>query len=408
MKQENEHLTTETKYYIKKSRDDRASVEALKQENEQLTSETKHYIQKVDNLSKDLAQTQTQLEDAKSAEANPSGHETDSLKSENLRLRNERRYLAEDYDKCCKQIEELSSELLCMEQQLRDARELAVDGKNADAELIKLKQEKSQLLHDLHAANAKVRQQHGELQNAKRELSTAQNAKDEVKKSVPKIQQLVEALSSENANLKEKNEGFERAREYLENRSRELQGLLATATNERGMAYKERNNLKETNTNLLTKFKKLSGERDAALREHTSVRTKLDKIAADFEADYETIRSKTETLLVEKRALEDKVAFLEASKASIEDNADRILERDNAMTGQYDRLKAEFKKQSLKNVELQGEVNQLVKRLAHLKDEFGRVSRDNCALTDIIQSRARSNEPANKRRDGHGFRALGL
>ena len=171
----------------------------------------------------------------------------------------------------------------------------------------------------------------------------------------------------------------------LGNVLRELQCLLSTATSERDIACNERNDLMGSNANLLTKAKMLSSERDAALREKESTRTKLDKIAADFEADYETVRSKVDTLVVEKKALEDKITFLEASKASVEGNADRILQRDNALAGQYDRMKVEFKKQTMKTSELQDEVNNLIKRLMRLKGENGQLSRDNAALKDMIK-----------------------
>jgi hypothetical protein len=46
----------------------------------------------------------------------------------------------------------------------------------------------------------------------------------------------------------------------------------------------------------------------------------------------------------EKAQLEHQLIMLEASKASIEHNADRILERDNALSGQHDSLVAELRR----------------------------------------------------------------
>jgi len=175
---------------------------------------------------------------------------------------------------------------------------------------------------------------------------------------------------------------------------------VSTVTSERDSAYNEMKNL-------MSKFKRLSNERDTAIREKENFRMKLDKLASDFEADYETVRSKIDTLLTEKKDLRGKITFLEASKASVEDNADRILERDNAIAVQHDRLKSSFKKQTMRIAELQDEVNQVVMRLTRFKAENGRLARDNCALKDIIQisSEARSDDPNNKKRTILGFRA---
>ena len=121
-------------------------------------------------------------------------------------------------------------------------------------------------------------------------------------------------------------------------------------------------------------------------------KNKLLKLAADFEAQYETVRSKTDSLLAEKDALQDKLTFLEASKASLQENADRILQRNNTLMGQQCRFKVEFKKQTLMIAELQEELNQVVKRLTRLKAENSRPQ-----LCDMVQvSRARLEEEFNR------------
>ena len=111
--------------------------------------------------------------------------------------------------------------------------------------------------------------------------------------------------------------------------------------------------------------------------------------------------------MADKKALEENVTFLEASKASVEDNADRILQRDNTIAAKYDRLKVEFKTQTMRIADLQDETKQLVKRLVHLKSENDRISNDNSALNDMIQTRPNADrlyESNGKTRAKFGFR----
>ena len=105
-----------------------------------------------------------------------------------------------------------------------------------------------------------------------------------------------------------------------------------------------------------------------------------------------------------KDALQDKLTFLEASKASLQENADRIQQRNNTLMGQQCRFKVEFNKQTLMIAELQEELNQVVKILTRLKAENSRPQ-----LCDMVQvSRARLEEEFNRnkrRRGAFGFRA---
>lgn len=87
----------------------------------------------------------------------------------------------------------------------------------------------------------------------------------------------------------------------------------------------------------------------------------------------------------EKSDMEHQVLFLEASKASIEQNADRILERDNAITGQHDMLKAELKKIARALAQREDEIIQLTRRLDFLKTENERLMHDNTALRDAMK-----------------------
>ncbi|KAL9181488.1 hypothetical protein ACHAXT_010293 [Thalassiosira profunda] len=313
--------------------------------------------ERVDCLERELAAARRQQGVSSEAEMGGVHQEVDRLKAENVRLRSERRHLEEDFKQCCDKMDALSSEL--------DAAQQQNDGASQER-VVQLETENSALLSHVNEANSEIKQLYAEVQDTKRELNRLQNAKnDELKRSVAKIQHLVEALTSDNAELKEKNEALERARD-------------SPSFRPRGM-----------------------------VREKDSVRMKLDKIAADFECDYETVRSKIDSLLEEKNALDDRVAFLEASKASVETNADRILERDNALAGRHDRLKAEYKKQTMRTAELEDEVSQLVRRLARLKGQVGQLHRDNHALKDMVQSQAsRSRHVAQSTSPGDGKRRV--
>jgi chromosome segregation ATPase len=130
--------------------------------------------------------------------------------------------------------------------------------------------------------------------------------------------------------------------------------------------------------------------------------------------DYETVRSKIDNILEEKKRLEDKVTFLEASKASVEDNADRILERDNTLARQHDRLKAEYKKQTMMMADLQNGADQLRQRLERVKSENERLARDARALKELnnrhegrlfVKSKERLLQSNDKRGAIFGFRA---
>merc|ERR1712194_555980 len=262
-----------------------------------------------------------------------------------------------------------------------------------------------ELTNLLNRADSKIKDLTARVHNTKKELARLQkinaslNGRDqELRGSIAKIQELAEALAADNAELKGTKESSERTREHLEHQSRELQCLLSAATSERDTAHSERKQI-------ASKFKQLSYEKNTALRDKEDCRMKLDKMAAEFEADYETVRSKIDALLLEKKNLQRKITFLEASKASVEHNADRILQRDNALAGQHDRLKSSYKEQSTRMAQLQDEVGQLVQRLARLKEENGRLSCDNCALKDMVKTANGVEEPNGKTRAAaFGFR----
>ena len=142
---------------------------------------------------------------------------------------------------------------------------------------------------------------------------------------------------------------------------------------------------------------------------------------ADFEADYETMRNQLDDASREKAELEHKLdialreraeiehqfIMLEASKVSIEENADRILERDNMLSSEYDKLQVELKHATRKLCERQDENNQLTKRLASIKQEIERLAHDNAALVESVKfttEKMKSPEISHKKRKVFGFR----
>ena len=361
--------------------------DALIAERDRLASDYSHCMQKISDLSDELDAARRQLNGAKQHESKRASSEMDGLRMENTRLRAERQDLTQDFDDCCQKMNDVTNELSRVYLQLQDSKEREVV----------VEKEKAELANMLAAANAKIKELNAQIQLTRKDLKLEENSKAQLRQSIRRIQELVDSLSEENALLKDKNLSLERA-------SRELQCLLSSATAERDVAYNERDKLIESNSGLLSKFKRLSNERDSAIREKESVKLRLDKIAADFEADFETVREKIDTLLQEKQELLDKVTFLEASKASIEDNADRILERDNGLGVRHDRLKSEFKKQTLKVAELEDEVANLSKRLGRMKSAYDQLSNDNSSLVRDIQARSRVDESKGKRRVIFGFR----
>ena len=361
--------------------------DALIAERDRLASDYSHCMQKISDLSDELDGARRQLNGAKQHESKRASSEMDGLRMENTRLRAERQDLTQDFDDCCQKMNDVTNELSRVHLQLQDSKERE--------EMVE--KEKAELANMLAAANAKIKELNAQIQLTRKDLKLEENSKAQLRQSIRRIQELVDSLSEENALLKDKNLSLERA-------SRELQCLLSSANAERDVAYNERDKLIESNSGLLSKFKRLSNERDSAIREKESVKLRLDKIAADFEADFETVREKIDTLLQEKQELLDKVTFLEASKASIEDNADRILERDNGLGVRHDRLKSEFKKQTLKVAELEDEVANLSKRLGRMKSAYDQLSNDNSSLVRDIQARSRVDESKGKRRVIFGFR----
>jgi chromosome segregation ATPase len=123
-----------------------------------------------------------------------------------------------------------------------------------------------------------------------------------------------------------------------------------------------------------------------AVEEQESAKVKLKTLAAEFEADYVMMRSKVDTLTKEKSGLEVRIAMLEAAKASYEYKSDRILERDNAIVVQHDRLKSDFNEQAKKVVYLQQQVAELSLALKRLDAEKKQLSEEDLTLRETIKT----------------------
>jgi chromosome segregation ATPase len=188
-------------------------------------------------------------------EAARTSFEFDKLKAENTRLTAELRSLTNDTT-----IHDLSNELLATKQKLQAGGGM----------LTKFQAENAELVACLDAANANIKDLHGQLLTTKKELKIQGKAQVQIRSSFDRLQSHVETLTAENSELQS-------ARDSLQVRARELQELLSTAT-------ADRDKLMESNTKLLAKFSVLSYERDEAVDEKDQVKRKLDRIAADFEA----------------------------------------------------------------------------------------------------------------------------
>ena len=261
--------------------EDRARVNEMMEENEKLVTEqlrlrndNNEYMQGISENSDQFVDLRQQFENANENAVKRTSYELDGLKAENIRLRAESRHLTNDFADCRKKMTDLSNVLLATQQQLRCSRN---GEESSKGRLVKSETEKSELTEHLNAVHVKNKVLHSQISVITKELKIQEKAKAQLCSSVSRVSQLVDALSSENSALKGRNESLERGRECLESRSLELQHLLSAAS-------KDRDNLMESNTNLSSKFRMLSHERDEAIRDKERFKANLDKIAADFEA----------------------------------------------------------------------------------------------------------------------------
>jgi chromosome segregation ATPase len=213
------------------------------------------------------------------------------LTQENKKLAAENLRLVNDSNKCMLRIGELSDHLVSARQQLKKMSDLSCElmstqqqlqdsmngAKSAYGKWVRSESEKSELCDRLNDANAKIKELNGRISVTSTELKIQEKAKAQLQSSFSRVQQLVDALSSENSDMKKQNESLEKSLEYLEKRSHEIQQLLSATSI-------DRDSLLESNKNLSSMFDMLSHERDEAVHEKERFKANLDRVAADFEA----------------------------------------------------------------------------------------------------------------------------
>jgi chromosome segregation ATPase len=300
------------------------------------------------------------------------------LQKDNERLESGRDRMRAEIDEYQRNVQSLSLKLV-------NSQRLLDDAKQRGSNLEQLKSEKADLAGRLNAANEKVEKMKTQLEQAGAKLMRSHEENvilkerdSELRGSVSRVGELVDAMKRRNTELEEENDSLRIRGEALE---KDIRVALA----ERDDAYARK--------------EKISSERDAAIEEHENAKMKLDVLAAEFEADCETMRSKVDIMTTENKTLEDRIAILEAGKASFEYKSDRILERDNALVGQHERLMSEYQKQTKKMVDLKEQLKALtlvVKRLDLEKEQF---FAERATLRETIKTmrtrlRSHKNEPS--------------
>mmetsp|Transcript_9273 Transcript_9273/g.19179 ORF Transcript_9273/g.19179 Transcript_9273/m.19179 type:complete len:1151 (+) Transcript_9273:490-3942(+) len=324
----------------------------------------------------------------------------DKLKSENLRLKAERRHL-------CDKIQRDGDNEMCFDN-LRSESNVIVEKlqsqiQRANDDLIKSENVRRHLLTQIDAKDAmiseaevKMKRLLVELDEVRRSNSDRARNEHELRDAVARSQSLLRDLTSEYSELKEKNDSFQRTSMHLEKQSNELEGLLSSALTERDTASDEVTRLRQmyeeleaANENLKSDLKSLSNLRDSALYDREMMRLKHDKLIADCNADIELLNMRVKRLSTEKQQLESQLTILNACKGSVQEKADRILEHDNALNGKFERLKVDFKKQTMTVAGLQDEVYRLQRRIHHLKVENERLTQENDEITRSLMSSER-------------------
>ena len=182
--------------------------------------------------------------------------------------------------------QESDDELRLLRMQLQSAKQTIADSDNEmmmKEKLLKHNETESQdALRQLEKARQQV--------NAVRKENEALTKRDkELRASVSRVRELVDNLASENANLKEKIDGYKRKLSECDSRGRELDHLFRSAMNERDTAVKESkasktalHQFKETTKKMTTDFESLREAKNTADLERDNMKLKLDKMAGKF------------------------------------------------------------------------------------------------------------------------------
>ncbi len=215
--------------------------------------------------------------------------ESDLMKSENLRLKAERRHLCDKIQKD----DENAMRSANLRRELKETVEkLQLQLQRATDDLRKSEDNRQHLLSQIDAKNAMISEAEiktksllidlNELRRSNNDL--ARNEK-ELRDSIARSENLLRDLTSENSELKEKNDSFQRTNLHLEKQSKELEELLSSALNERDTASNEMTRFKRmseeleaANDILKDDLRILSNLRDGALYEREKMRLKHDKL----------------------------------------------------------------------------------------------------------------------------------
>lgn len=194
----------------------------------------------------------------------------------------------------------LKSEVSCLKRQ--------ASFKNQDSDELRLlrmqlksaKETIAECDDEIRRNNLSLRNVDAETQELRSHLEVAQQrAKDaekanialtkrdkDLRESVSKVRQLVDSLASENANLKEKIDGYKRKLSERDTRGRELENLFRSAMNERDNAAKEAKDsktalrqLKQSSEKMKYQIEELKKAKNTADFERENMSLRLDKMA---------------------------------------------------------------------------------------------------------------------------------
>ena len=291
--------------------------------------------------------------------------EMKSLRQENMGLKTEGRRMNDKLDEYQRSAKEVASKVLATKRLLDEANQ-----RGSDTE--KLESDKADLVVRLRAAEQKVNKMKVQLQQTGMKLTRSQeenvNLKEregELRGSVLRIRELIDTMKRRNSELDEENNSLIKRVDTLE------KGILA--------ALAERDDAR-------ARKDELTYERDAAFEELESVKLKLDTLAAEFEADCLAMLTEAEITTAENKVLKDKIALLEAGKSSIENKSDRILERDNELVDQNEKLMSEYKQQAKNMVNQKQELNTLSLALKRLELEKKQLIAERVTLRETIKA----------------------
>lgn len=249
---------------------DMVRVDELMEKNTILTIEQSRLRDENDNLAKRVRNLSDELTEQRRRQTKA---EQDSVLQDNL-------FKAENA-RLEQKISDLSKEIRTIQQQLQDANKRE---ENSVVAFFKSESEKSNLKSQLNGANATVKEHSDKIQAMTNELCRYENAKVKHNLTMRKIQEQVDELTLENADLREKNESLTRTLDCLRNEICELRRLQSITIAERNDAYAARDDLVESNANLTCDLKLISVERGRLLHENERIQTTLHKITADYEA----------------------------------------------------------------------------------------------------------------------------